>query len=141
MTKNEIELLGGIGEKKSNRGTQHYYQDRVYDSKSISANVNATVNPYYAVRNGKDKSNMRIRKLTPKECMTLMGFEKQDEEEMREIGLGDSGIYHCAGDSIVVSCLIGLLGQLLPITEDELKKKINNYVNSIIGKGEISGQE
>ena len=29
-------LIGGIGEKKSNGGTQYYQQDRVYDSESIA---------------------------------------------------------------------------------------------------------
>ena len=79
---------------------------------------------------------MRIRKLTPKECMTLMGFEKEDEQKVRKVGLNDGAIYHCAGDSIVVSCLMALIGQMLPITEEQLKEKINNYVDKIIEKGE-----
>ena len=38
VVKNEIDpvLVGGIGEKKSNSGTQFYQQDRVYDSSSIA---------------------------------------------------------------------------------------------------------
>ena len=48
---------------------------------------------------------MTIRKLTPKECMKLMGFEEKDYQAMRDIGMSDSQIYHCAGDSIITTCL------------------------------------
>lgn len=33
---NKVILWGGIGEKKSNKGTQFYIQDRVYDSNGIA---------------------------------------------------------------------------------------------------------
>ncbi len=33
--KDEVIVWGGIGEKKSNGGTQWYIQDRVYDSNGI----------------------------------------------------------------------------------------------------------
>lgn len=35
MKKNEIIVVGGLGERKSNNGTQWFQQDRVYDSKGI----------------------------------------------------------------------------------------------------------
>ena len=44
----------------------------------------------------------------------------------------DSAIYHCAGDSIIVTCLMALFGQMLPISENELQQKIENYVESIV---------
>lgn len=34
--KRDVRVWGGFGEKKSNRGTQWYIQDRVYDSTGIS---------------------------------------------------------------------------------------------------------
>lgn len=73
---------------------------------------------------------MRIRKLTPKECMRLMGFEDEDYEAMRSIGMSDSAIYHIAGDSIVVPVLIGIFSQL--IEEEKHKKIIKDYVNHIV---------
>ena len=83
-----------------------------------------------------EEEMLRIRKLTPNECIRLMGFENCDEKSMREIGMSDSRIYHCAGDSIVVSVLIGLFGQLLPIDEKELLKCIEEYTDSLaINKG------
>lgn len=77
------------------------------------------------------KMNLRIRKLTPKECIRLMGFDDNDYQSMRNIEMSDSAIYHCAGDSIVVTCLMALFGQMLPISEEELHSKINNYVGTI----------
>ena len=74
---------------------------------------------------------MRIRKLTPVECLKLMGFERKDEQAMRQVEMTDSGIYHCAGDSIVVSVLCALFGQMLPISENQLKQNIEDYVERI----------
>ena len=36
MCKDKIILWGGIGKKKSNKGTQWYQTSRIYDSKGIS---------------------------------------------------------------------------------------------------------
>ena len=77
-------------------------------------------------------SNLRIRKLVPIETMKLMGFERKDEQAMREIGMSDAAIYHCSGDSIVTTCLMALFGQMLPISENELQQKIESYVENIV---------
>lgn len=45
--------------------------------------------------------------------------------------MGDMQIYHCVGDSIVTTCLIGIFGQMLPISEEELQQKIENYVETL----------
>ena len=79
------------------------------------------------------KMDLRIRKLVPLETMKLMGFERKDEQAMREIGMTDSAIYHCAGDSIIVTCLMALIGEMLPITEQDLVSKIENYVETLKG--------
>lgn len=39
-------VISGIGEKKSNGGTQWYQQDRIYDS-DIAISVTTSFNPYY----------------------------------------------------------------------------------------------
>ena len=77
------------------------------------------------------KMDLRIRKLVPLETMKLMGFERKDEQAMREIEMSDSAIYHCAGDSIITTCLMALFGQMLPISEKELKEKIEDYVQTL----------
>ena len=74
---------------------------------------------------------MRIRKLVPVECLKLMGFTREDYQAMRDIGMTDAQIYHCAGDSIVTTCLIALIGQMLPIEENELKSIIEKYIEEI----------
>ena len=60
-----------------------------------------------------------------------MGFEDEDYQALRDVGLSDSAIYHCAGDSIIVTCLMALFGQIT-IGEEETKHKIKDYVESIV---------
>ena len=74
------------------------------------------------------KQNLRIRKLTPCECIKLMGFERKDYESLVEYGLSDSAIYHCAGDSIVTTSLIGLFGTM---TNKDYEQIIKDYVERI----------
>jgi DNA (cytosine-5)-methyltransferase 1 len=47
----------------------------------------------------------RIRKLTPLECMRLMGFDDEDFYILKENGISNSQIYKMAGNSIVVNVL------------------------------------
>lgn len=73
---------------------------------------------------------LRIRKLVPVETIKLMGFERKDYQALREIEQSDAQIYHECGDSIVVTCLMGIFGQML-FDEDTLKQKIENYVEKL----------
>lgn len=57
-------------------------------------------------------NNLRIRKLTPKECFRLMGVKDEDYEKVRK-NQSDSSLYHLAGDSIVVNILCEIFKQLL----------------------------
>ena len=74
------------------------------------------------------KQNLRIRKLTPCECIKLMGFERKDYESLVEYGLSDSAIYHCAGDSIVATVLVGLFGTM---TNKDYEQIIKDYAERI----------
>jgi site-specific DNA-cytosine methylase len=56
--------------------------------------------------------NLRIRKLTPRECYRLMGFGDQ-AFELAQPNQSNSSLYHQAGDSIVVNVLMGLFRGLL----------------------------
>lgn len=76
--------------------------------------------------------NLRIRKLVPLETLKLMGFERKDEQAMRSVDMSDMAIYHCAGDSIIATCLMALFGQMLPMSEQELHQKINDYVERLV---------
>lgn len=55
----------------------------------------------------------RIRKLTPKECWRLMGFDDEDFEKAKASGVSNSQLYKQAGNSIVVNVLEGILRNLL----------------------------
>ena len=56
--------------------------------------------------------NCRIRKLTPKECWRLMGFDDGDFEKAEKV-CSNTQLYKQAGNSIVVNVLEGILGELL----------------------------
>jgi DNA (cytosine-5)-methyltransferase 1 len=58
------------------------------------------------------KHNLRIRKLTPKECFRLMGVKDEDFERCAK-NQSDSSLYHLAGDSIVVNVLMAIFGEML----------------------------
>lgn len=48
-------LLGGVGQKVSNGGTQYYLQDRVFDSSGFSTAVTTSFMPWFLVE--VDKNN------------------------------------------------------------------------------------
>lgn len=56
--------------------------------------------------------NYRIRKLTPKECWRLMGFDDSDFEKAEKVN-SNSQLYKQAGNSIVVNVLEAILRNLL----------------------------
>ena len=53
-------------------------------------------------------SKGRIRKLTPRECLRLMGFADD-----WKIAVSDTAIYQQAGNSIVVNVLIHIIGKII----------------------------
>ena len=65
------------------------------------------------------------------ETLKLMGFERKDEQAMREQGMSDAAIWHRSGDSIVTTCLMAIFGQMLPMSEQELHQKIEKYVETL----------
>lgn len=59
-------------------------------------------------------TQLRIRKLTPKECFRLQGLKDEDIDLVME-NQSNASAYHLAGDSIVTTCLMAILGQLYDI--------------------------
>lgn len=149
-------VIGGVGEKKSNGGTQFYQQDRVYSGDGIAmchpANLPNGSYMYAFSENGQGEylgtfeytksdnfmqgksrlkenneiietiqtshtngiayKDLRIRKLTPKECFRLMGVKDRDYELIAE-NQSNASLYHLAGDSIVVDVLMAIFKQML----------------------------
>ena len=68
-------------------------------------------------------SNLKIRKLTPKECWRLMGFDDEDYERAAQVN-SNTQLYKQAGNSIVVNVLEAILTNLL----------FNNSQNEIEGQ-------
>ncbi len=141
-------LLGGIGEKKSNNGTQFYQQDRVYsaDGVAMAHPANLPDGSYkYAIdeqnklvrddgtvgtittdgsspkHNNRVSNGLRIRKLTPRECWRLMGFDDQAFDQAEKV-CSNSQLYKQAGNSIVVDVLEKILTNLL-INPQKLEKE------------------
>ena len=50
-------------------------------------------------------NNLRIRKLTPKECWRLMGFDDEDFEKAKAVPMSNTQLYKQAGNSIVVNVI------------------------------------
>lgn len=63
---------------------------------------------------------VRIRKLTPKECLRLMDVSDDDIGKMVDSGLSNSALYKLAGNSIVCACLEGIFTQMFRADSDSL---------------------
>ena len=57
-------------------------------------------------------SDLRIRKLTPRECGRLMGVKDEDIDKILK-RQSDASAYHLFGDSIVVDVIKAIIGELL----------------------------
>lgn len=96
-----------------------------YNNKINKTNVIGTVVPQnsrWGITNGwkvveVDMNNLRIRKLTPKECWRLMGFDDEDHEKASKVN-SNTQLYKQAGNSIVVNVLEAILKNLLLETDD-----------------------
>lgn len=58
------------------------------------------------------QSNLIIRKLTPKECWRLMGFDDSDYEKASQVN-SNTQLYKQAGNSIVVNVLMAIFKELI----------------------------
>lgn len=72
-------------------------------------------------------NDLRIRKLTPKECWRLMGFDDEDFEKASKVN-SNTQLYKQAGNSIVVNVLEAILDNLL------IKPKIDEEIDKLLEK-------
>ena len=89
-------------------------------------------------------NDLKIRKLTPKECFRLMGFTDEDYDKALSVGLSNSAGYKQAGNSIVTNCIELIMEHLYKAQYDNTyictdekitNKTFNTDTNSIIVKG------
>ncbi len=95
--------MRGRYNENGNTEQQIEMSDREY------ANTITTVQKDSMVTNG-----LRIRKLTPKECWRLMGFDDEDFEKAAQIN-SNTQLYKQAGNSIVVNVLEEIFKKLFCI--------------------------
>lgn len=108
---NKPKLVGGIGER--NFGSQYRQGNRIYDANAIAMYLNASPIGNAGGYSYLYKTDLRIRKLTPKECWRLMGFDDEDIDKAISVGMSNSQLYKQAGNSIVVDVLEAIFKQLL----------------------------
>ena len=60
----------------------------------------------------------RVRKLTPRDCMRLMGVSDGDFDKMKADGISDTQLYRMAGNSIVIPVLEGIFTQMFRMDSD-----------------------
>lgn len=130
----KVVLWGGIGDKKSNKGTQWYEQNRIYDANGLATALSAEMafHPNYKTEGDNKMKKLRIRKLTEGECYRLMGFEEKDTKACEAVGQSKANIYHQAGDSIVTTVLMGIFGELLEVPD--YQAKIEAYADKLAGE-------
>ena len=90
-----------------NYSPSNHNASRIVDSGGLAPTVmenHGTVTATY--------HNLRIRKLTPKECWRLMGFDDEDFDNASNLN-SNSQLYKQAGNSIVVNVLEAIFKELL----------------------------
>jgi DNA (cytosine-5)-methyltransferase 1 len=98
-------MLNGGKWDNLNESSRRVYNEN-YVSPTITTMAGGNLEPKVAL------NNLRIRKLTPRECYRLMGFgdEAFDKAQANQ---SNSALYHQAGDSIVVNVLMAIFKEML----------------------------
>lgn len=72
---------------------------------------------------------LRIRKLTPRECFRLMGCDEQTIDKLLNAGISQSQLYKLAGNSIVVDVLYHIFRKMFVEKSNEDKQlSIFDYI-------------
>lgn len=105
------------GMVKENDVIKHSYTDQIMsgDKKFVEMNnimPTMTTRPDCLGVTTKEQEQLRIRKLTPKECFRLMGVKDEDYERIAK-NQSDSSLYHLAGDSIVINVLMAIFKEMI----------------------------
>lgn len=101
--KNDCKMIGLVGDEGYEKVR------RVYDSDFIHPAIAGGGNH---LGNIMEQNNIRIRKLTPKECWRLMGWKDEDFAKAEAV-VSNSQLYKQAGNSIVVQVLEAIFKEML----------------------------
>lgn len=86
---------------------------RVYLRSGISPTVVVQRGGEQDIKIEVNQEPLKLRKLTPRECLRLMSFTDEDIDKCYAIGMSDSQLYKQAGNSIVVRVLERIFEQLI----------------------------
>lgn len=88
-----------------------------------------------------DNSSFKIRKLTPKECWRLMGFNDECFDKAKSLGMSDSAGYEQAGNSIVTYCIKGLMEHLYKAQYNNTYECFDeNFYSATSGLNSVCGE-
>ena len=83
-------------------------------------NISNTVTASHMPKTYGDSTDFRIRKLTPKECWRLMGFDDEDFYKAEAVN-SNTQLYKQAGNSIVVDVIEKIYEKLFERYGDVIK--------------------
>lgn len=96
-------MQGGKWDKTQEKSRRVYSTDGLSPTLTTCGGGNQEV---------KVKEQVRIRKLTPKECFRLMDFDDEDFEKAAKVN-SNTQLYKQAGNSIVVNVLEAIFKEML----------------------------
>lgn len=105
-----VALRGRNRDNPSDRTAGVHLEQRLEPNGHGTANALTTVQKDNLVL--EPKGEIKIRRLTPKECWRLMGFNDEDFEKAKIVN-SNTQLYKQAGNSIVVNVLEAILKELL----------------------------
>lgn len=101
-----------ISQTLTARGAGEEHSGMIVYSSELYETTNLQNECFNIFESGDIKINdLRIRKLTPKECWRLMGFSDEDFEKAKRVN-SDTQLYRQAGNSIVVNVLVEIFNNL-----------------------------
>lgn len=95
-------------------GVKGYNQmnGRIYDQNGACPTIRANSGGHNEIKTVVVETDIRVRKLTPKECWRLMGFD-DDSFDRAAQKVSNSQLYKQAGNSIVVDVLMAIFGEMI----------------------------
>ena len=73
-----------------------------------------------------DDMSLRIRKLTPKECMRLQGVSDETTDKLIEAGISDTRLYFAAGDAVTVNVVYEVAKKMKDVMDARDAKERTN---------------
>lgn len=118
---NKIDILGNYS--KSN-----YLATAIVNKNGVCPTVRENHGQVTGIKVKDKMGNLRIRKITPKECFRLQGFSDEDFEKAEKV-CSSTQLYKQAGNSIVVPVLEYIIKGLFDCKElkKEAVKQISFY--------------